>query len=281
MEVLWPYGRLSQAVLLSAILYVLIYALQEARATGNAFMFTKHGARVAAENRTQFGGVDRSVVSTLGGQWPPTSQAGAYSKGECTNCHEPHASWGGGTWGGEEPYPSAASYPSALMSAAEAQGPDPFLLFSDTQRNISAASDAASFCWTCHESMYLNGFDSGNLHAVHLNYGGGGMMGGWNAITMFTSCANCHYNVHSNAEASNTEYGTAGNGTGLPADGDTHLVNFSPILQPLNNTKPRWYYDGTDMRCNLICHGVSMGTGGCMGGMGGGAVDACYTLTAS
>lgn len=101
-----------------------------------------------------------------------------------------------------------------------------------------------------------------NLHATHLTDVSGG--GGWDYLTnMFTSCANCHYNVHSNAEATNTQYGTA-TGAGLPLDGDTHLVNFSPIVKPLSFTKPRWWYIndidyGPIMRCNLTCHGVDMG----------------------
>ena len=104
-----------------------------------------------------------------------------------------------------------------------------------------------------------------NLHATHLTDVSGG--GGWDYIpNMYSACANCHYNVHSNAEATNAEYGTA-TGAGLPVDGDTHLVNFSPIVMPLDYSKPRWWYDpdlagmylSPIMRCNLRCHGVAMG----------------------
>ena len=102
-----------------------------------------------------------------------------------------------------------------------------------------------------------------NLHALHLT---DVATMGWNFETMYTSCANCHYNVHSNAEATNTQYGTATGGTGVPADGDTHLVNFSPIVEPLDYTKPRWWDAGwyasvarNVMRCNLKCHDARMG----------------------
>ena len=113
-----------------------------------------------------------------------------------------------------------------------------------------------------------------NLHATHLTDVSG--FGGWGFLgNMFTACANCHYNVHSNAEATNTEYGTA-TGAGLPADGDTHLVNFSPLVAPLTYTKPRWWYTGSVMRCNLTCHGVDMEQG-----FGPSNADAWYSYYAS
>lgn len=92
---------------------------------------------------------------------------------------------------------------------------------------------------------------------------------------MYTACANCHYNVHSNAEATNTHYGTA-TGAGLPADGDTHLVNFSPLVAAYSYVKPRWWFTGSVMRCNLTCHGVTMEQG-----FGPSNADAWYTYYGS
>ena len=125
-----------------------------------------------------------------------------------------------------------------------------------------------------------------NLHAVHLNDGGGGgMAGAWDVINIYTACANCHYNVHSNVEATNTLYGD-GNGGALPPHGGTRLMNFSPVIQPNTYSKPRWWYDGTDMRCDMRCHNnviMSGAGGGGMGGMGGGmgggggGIEAVYT----
>src|SRR4030067_984370 len=82
--------------------------------------------------------------------------------------------------------------------------------------NIDAFSNATSI----RTNFRMSGFMCGgalNLHVVHLNDGGGGGgmggmggmggggMGMWDAIAgMYTACANCHYNVHSNVEASNT-----------------------------------------------------------------------------
>mgnify|MGYP001575329390 FL=1 len=162
-----------------------------------------------------------------------------------------------------------------------------------------ASFDAANFalCFNCHNVAAFtdgDGLDGSgnrltnfrqtggmgcvspklNLHATHLTDVSG--MGGWGFLgNMYTSCANCHYNVHSNAEATNTQYGTA-TGAGLPADGDTHLVNFSPLVAPYTYTKPRWWYTGSVMRCNLTCHGVTM-----EGGFGPSNADAWYTYYGS
>ena len=180
-------------------------------------------------------------------------------------------------------------------------------------RNITSANtagdpsfttfDANNFalCFNCHNidaftntgsirtNFRMSGFMCGgnlNLHAVHLNDGGGGgMAGAWDVINIYTACANCHYNVHSNVEATNTLYGD-GNGGALPPHGGTRLVNFSPVIQPNTYSKPRWWYDGTDMRCDMRCHSnviMSGAGGGGMGGMGGGmgggggGIEAVYT----
>ncbi len=120
----------------------------KASATGGAFPFTKHGATAPGQNNTQDGGVDRSTT----GQWPPGSEAGKYGKGECTNCHEPHASWGG-----SEPYPNLSNQPT-FMTPTQAEGPDPYLAFSNSfGTEISNQNERAGFCWTCHETFNLNG----------------------------------------------------------------------------------------------------------------------------
>lgn len=147
-----------------------------------------------------------------------------------------------------------------------------------------ASFDAANFalCFNCHNINAFTDADgldasnnpltnfrqpkafnatAANLHAAHLTNNSAGP--GWDYIVMYTACANCHYNVHSNAEATNTQYGTA-TGAGLPPDGDTHLVNFSPIIAPFSYAKPRWWIDESSapflfMRCDLKCHGVNMG----------------------
>jgi predicted CXXCH cytochrome family protein len=93
----------------------------------------------------------------------------------------------------------------------------------------------------------------GNLHMYHLQYTG-------------AYCHECHYNVHSNIEATNTIYGD-GNGGLLPpdaADGaldgvvNTHLINFGPQADGTLAAKPVWKYDGGEFTCNLMCHGENM-----------------------
>ncbi|MHB8482530.1 MAG: cytochrome c3 family protein [Nitrospiria bacterium] len=117
---------------------------------------------------------------------------------------------------------------------------------------------------------------NGNLHMYHLQYTG-------------AMCHECHYNVHSNVEAQNTEYGdgkgsradiNAGLCSGvssgvtypcLPPDGedgindgvvDTHLLNFSPKVEGTIDLKPRWAYDAVNkqFQCFLRCHNEIMNT---------------------
>src|SRR3990172_12047142 len=46
----------------------------------------------------------------------------------------------------------------------------------------------------------------------------------------YTTCANCHYNVHSNVEAANTMYEDSSDSRwNRTDDGGTRLINFSPI----------------------------------------------------
>ena len=122
--------------LLTADLFLLILMYTRiVDATGGAFPYTKHGGATG-------NGVDRSTT----GNWPPASGAGTYEKGECTHCHEPHASFGG-----DEPYPNFTNHPS-FMTPQEAEGPDPYLLFADNNANL---------CWTCHETFQFTGKPAG------------------------------------------------------------------------------------------------------------------------
>ncbi|MFI5303298.1 MAG: cytochrome c3 family protein [Nitrospiria bacterium] len=115
---------------------------------------------------------------------------------------------------------------------------------------------------------------NGNLHMYHLQWTG-------------AMCHECHYNVHSNVEAQNTQFGDGrgsradlnislctGASSGvtypcLPPDGqdgiidgvvDTHLINFSPKVEGTIATKPRWAYDAVNkqFQCFLRCHNEIM-----------------------
>ena len=95
---------------------------------------------------------------------------------------------------------------------------------------------------------------AGNLHKFHLTYSG-------------AYCYECHYNVHSNVEATNTMYGNGAGGE-LPYDSEdgivdnisgTHLINFAPgLVTGKSFPKARWHFDGTRIRCDLQCHNVNM-----------------------
>lgn len=191
-----------------------------------------------------------------------------------------------------------ANYNTTLTAAGSISAANPAGNFPFTSFN------AANFalCFQCHNeqgftdsdgvvggvrmtNFILSGFGPANLnlHAVHLNntaFGGPWSLG----VGAYTACANCHYNVHSNVEAANTEY--VGGGT-LRPDGATRLINFSPIIQRYTYSKPAWYYSGGDMRCDLRCHGNSImgsgfgGGGGGGGGFGGGGVNAQYNYYAN
>jgi predicted CXXCH cytochrome family protein len=125
---------------------------------------------------------------------------------------------------------------------------------------------AANFalCFLCHDEQRLLGqtvnrsnfFQAGgvgagrgNLHQVHL------------VDRTNAACHECHYNVHSNVQAANTDYRNV-LGT------DTHLVNFAPTVEPFpasrgtdpyygdQPTRPRYGRTPTNQPyCFLQCHG--------------------------
>ncbi len=165
-----------------------------------------------------------------------------------------------------------------------------------TSRSFNAPSSTTEFqnrfklCFNCHDwntfygnndnTNFFNGGGMGgmggggmgpnNLHSFHLNGVGGGMM--W--AQTYEACMVCHYNVHSNVQATNTNY--TGGGTMAP-DGDSHLINFAPNVVTANGySKPAWYYSGGNMNCNLYCHGVSMiYTYSCTHSITNGTTDTC------
>ncbi len=121
-----------------------------------------------------------------------------------------------------------------------------------------------ALCFICHDQQRLLGqtvnrsnfFQAGgvgagrgNLHQVHL------------VDRTTATCHECHYNVHSNVQAANTDYRNA-LGT------DTHLINFAPTVEPFpasrgsdpyygdQPTRPRYGRTPTNQPyCFLQCHG--------------------------
>lgn len=127
----------------------------------------------------------------------------------------------------------------------------------------------ASLCFGCHDPARLFGANTnfsdtanppgskgrGNLHAYHLTNKGA-----------TSSCMSCHYDIHSNRSAGNTEYRWSLDGltfqqsTTPPANVKTHLVNFAPDVQPLNFARPRWQINTANgvRTCDVLCHGKDM-----------------------
>jgi len=125
-------------------------------------------------------------------------------------------------------------------------------------------------CFLCHDEQKLvearewddgaatnfyddiNGND--NLHWVHLED---------RADKSRATCKNCHFNVHSNVTADNTQYNIDGTVyTSPPPNFKTHLISFSPDIQPIGGRpKPEWLINTGNRRrrCYLSCHGTSMG----------------------
>ena len=127
-----------------------------------------------------------------------------------------------------------------------------------------------SLCFSCHDvntlkpdvggSNFWSGDDDAegkdSLHNVHLDK------------RIEATCKNCHYNIHSNQEAPNTQYRliNCGDKTGVyengpPADFPTRMINFSPnITATGSRNKPQWSFDcsNQDRRCYLTCHGETM-----------------------
>ncbi len=118
-----------------------------------------------------------------------------------------------------------------------------------------------ALCFLCHDQQRLLGqtvnrsnfyqeggvgAGRGNLHQMHL------------VDRTNAACHECHYNIHSNVQAVNTDYrNTLGT--------DTHLVNFAPNVRPFPGNDP-WYGDRPTLPrygrtptnrpyCFASCHG--------------------------
>lgn len=146
-----------------------------------------------------------------------------------------------------------------------------------------------NLCFKCHDVTRLtaeqtgsgartNFYDDvngkGNLHWLHL-------------IDRVSKsqplCKSCHYNVHSNEEAPNTQYNIDGLVSFTPPPGTpTRLVNFHPNIRPISSrAKPEWRFNSVTKQreCFLQCHNPNGSPGGeIMGGAAGeaGGKEAVY-----
>jgi len=151
--------------------------------------------------------------------------------------------------------------------------------FSRDHTSTGWNDDNAALCFRCHSSSMLNRTgpsnfydnninDKDNLHWVHLR-----------DKDTTSSCMSCHYDIHSNISADNTQYRIDGvlyadNAAASAAGIKTHMVNFAPDVTATDSrAKPEWQLDtGNRTRgCYLSCHGEEMRPGG-----SGGSKDARY-----
>jgi predicted CXXCH cytochrome family protein len=121
----------------------------------------------------------------------------------------------------------------------------------DPQKLVEAREFRDGAATNFYDDDDLNSKD--NLHWLHLED---------RADNARATCKNCHYNLHSNRTAANTQYRIDGVLTDSPpGTAKTHLVNFSPDILPFNGrAKPEWWIDTTtrERRCYLSCHGFDM-----------------------
>ena len=208
---------------------------------------------VAAQGRNQSGNLADQL---LGGLTTASTLV-------CTDCHNNEATADAqgpasnssqspqGPHGSPNPTIRRAAYWEALL------GPDTW------------NRDNFALCFLCHDPAKLvegRRFDEGastnfyddidgkdNLHWKHLID---------RVDKARAACKNCHYNVHSNVSAGNTQYNIDGVVFSAPPQGfKTHLVNFSPDVLPLGGrVKPEWWINtgSRERRCYLSCHSFDM-----------------------
>jgi len=175
----------------------------------------------------------------------------------CTDCHNSDAT---GTTPG-----------SARNSPATPKGPHG----SSNQRMLRANYSTAvgtngppfggynpnnfALCFLCHDEQRLRGNRSNFFQAGGIGAGRGNLHQAHLVDRTNAGCHECHYNVHSNVAAANTDV------RNVPPGTPTHLINFAPTVTAFNGndpwygdrpTKPRWgRTPGGDYYCFAGCHG--------------------------
>jgi predicted CXXCH cytochrome family protein len=188
---------------------------------------------------------------------------------KCTDCHNSDAYSGttgrvppSGSNPGNPVGPHGSSNQSILRAALDNSLPGP--------NNWNANNFA--LCFGCHsenrlmsrrtdEGARTNFYDDidgrDNLHWVHLDD---------RADRSRPICGSCHYNIHSNVQAPNTQYNIDGVVYDTPPDFvPTRLVNFHPNLRGIGGRpKPEWWFDTStkERRCYLQCHTTAGNPGG-------------------
>ena len=132
-------NRTEKSLFIIILAFISLLNWQEVSATGGAFDLTKHGGGTT-DGDTPYDagngpGVDRTINSdyTDGTQYDESNiEAGKYRAGDCNQCHEPHASFGG-----SEPAPNTGGD----------EGPDAYLALKD----YGSTANYSNLCWYCHQ----------------------------------------------------------------------------------------------------------------------------------
>jgi predicted CXXCH cytochrome family protein len=224
------------------------------------------------------GGPGRNASSNLNAQLTPHA-LNTNSVIKCTDCHNSNSYEGTsgrvpstGTTVSTPVGPHGSTYPSIRRARYENTLPGP------------SVWDPSNFnlCFRCHNVTALTARRTGegartnfyddingkdNLHWLHLID---------RVDKARPLCKSCHYNVHSNVEAPNTQYRINGVVTTTPPAGTpTRLINFHPNILPISGRpKPEWWFDTVtkQRQCFLQCHRPDGSTGGVV--MGGAAGEA-------
>ena len=154
--------NMGKGFLMVSLFFTSLFAVQDVSATGGAFNYTKHGGgttdSVPPYDVGNGPGVDRSVnadhYSGANHYNELSIEAGKYKAGECPQCHELHASFGG-------------SEPAPNMSGDA--GPDAYLGMKD----YGSTTNYSNLCWYCHQYfLNINGTGSPLSMGKYLFYQG-------------------------------------------------------------------------------------------------------------
>ncbi len=221
-------------------------------------------------------GAGRNTSPNLAAQLSPNGLSTS-SVIRCTDCHNNDFFSGSAFRGVVSQYPANLTQPKGPHGSAR------YNLLRARVWNVLPGPNTWSstnfdLCFHCHDVTRLttrrfsegaqtnfddesnppNGRGKGNLHWVHLID---------RVDKSQPVCKSCHYNIHSNVEAPNTQYRVNGvlyttpNATGIP----TRLINFHPNERPVGGrAKPEWEFNTTSKvrRCWVQCHNPNGTPGG-------------------
>lgn len=211
----------------------------------------------------------------------------------CTDCHNNDIVGSSGTRG-----------PSSNYTGVSPTGPhgssNRYILRAKYNRDLTfprtdyaTQNGNADLCWTCHDQSKL--LYEGNMTNF---YGGSASpkeLHNWHILSgnnpIRARCPDCHYNIHGNAQAKNTQYAVAGAGTRLYPYRyiTTALINFAPHITrrqtaPVGSLAEIYYrsYNTTNKtiirECWLTCHNGAGNVRDMANDFGGGAQDTTYSF---